>query len=469
MSASGGRLGESAGYGVVAAHAVVSGPEPDDEAGHIWGQPLTVSHPDQYSMYTYDLRDLVETVSVGKTADDADQNLTSYTYTPRGRKLKETKGNENVVDSAYQLSGTVVASHTYSYDANGNKAKDVTSKMNADDQAEPLDSTTNYAYDPVNRLAKSVKSGNGGSTDTYVHDDNANVITHTVKGSSTTLTDDRNRLLTSNVEGTSFSYNYDPFGRRNTVTSGGKVVERSVYDGFDHVIESQKMNEAGSLESTKYTFDPLDRTASKTDADGEKTDFDYLGTSGEVLDEEVAGELTKSYQYSPRGERLSQIKHDTDGTTEDSYYGYKSHIDVETLTDESGDAKATYGYTAYGQNDDTEFTGVGKPGTSDPTKQEYNPYRCNSKRWDAQTGTYVMGFRDYNPGLNRFTSQDMYNGALADMGLGTDPCTSNRYAFTGGDPTSLVKLEGHAPCAGGIVDVCGAHVPAWARVPHLRR
>jgi hypothetical protein len=54
-----------------------------------------------------------------------------------------------------------------------------------------------------------------------------------------------------------------------------------------------------------------------------------------------------------------------------------------------------------------------------------------------------MGFRDYDPGLNRFTTRDMYNGALADMGLGTDPFTGNRYAFTGGNPTSNVELDGH--------------------------
>ncbi|MFD5898984.1 DNA/RNA non-specific endonuclease [Streptomyces sp. NPDC060366] len=54
-----------------------------------------------------------------------------------------------------------------------------------------------------------------------------------------------------------------------------------------------------------------------------------------------------------------------------------------------------------------------------------------------------MGFRDYSPGLNRFTSRDMYNGALADMRLGSDPFTGNRYAFTGGNPVSNVEIDGH--------------------------
>ncbi|MGW0703124.1 golvesin C-terminal-like domain-containing protein [Streptomyces sp. NPDC002867] len=418
------------------------------------GQPDTVTHPNQFSKYTYDLRELVKTVSVGKAATDAAPKVTEYTYTDRGQTLKETKNNKNTVDYTYYLNGavksttekkpngTLVSSHTYTYDANGNKAQDVAKKMNADNNAAYLDATTDYTYDPVDRLTKSVKTGNGAGTETYVHDDNANVISQTVKDVTTTFTYDRNRLLSSTASGTTFSYNYDPFGRQESVTAGGQVVSRNVYDGFDHVVESQKQDDNGTLKSTTFTFDPLDRTASKT-SDGKTTDFSYLGLSGEVLGEEVAGQLTKSFQYSPWGERLSQVKHNTDGTSEDGYYGYNSHTDVETLTDKDGNTKATYGYTAYGSDDESEFTGIDKPDSADPTKEAYNPYRFNAKRWDAQSGTYDMGFRDYDPGLNRFLTRDMYNGALADMGLGTDPFTGNRYAFTGGNPISFVEIDGH--------------------------
>ena len=255
------------------------------------------------------------------------------------------------------------------------------------------------------------------------------------------------------MPGSTANYNYDPFGRQESVTSNGQIVERSVYDGFDHVVESQKMDSTGAMKSTTYTFDPLDRTASKT-ANDKTTDFEYLGLSSEVLDEKVAGTLTKSYQYSPWGERLSQVKYNSDGTTEDGYYSYNGHTDVETVTDNNGDAKATYGYTAYGSDDTSEFTGIDKPDPADPTKEDYNPYRYNAKRWDAQSGTYDMGFRDYNPGLNRFTTRDMYTGALADMGLGADPYTGNRYAFTGGNPVSRVEFDGHDWCLG----VCDAVV-----------
>ncbi|MGW4022140.1 golvesin C-terminal-like domain-containing protein [Streptomyces sp. NPDC005009] len=439
-------------------------------------QPETVTHPDQYSKYTYDIRELVKTVTIGKSAADTSPKVSSFTYTDRGQMRQETKPNDNTVDYTYYLdgalrtqeekkpNGTLVSSHTYAYDANGNKARDVAKKMNADNHAAYLESTTDYTYDPVDRLAQSVKTGNGAATEKYVHDDNANVISQTVKGTSTTFAYDRNRLLTSTTSGATSTFNYDPFGRQESVTSDGRIVSRSVYDGFDHVIESQTRDAAGVMKSTTYAFDPLDRTVSKT-ADGKTTQFKYLGLSNEVLTEEVAGQLTKSYQYSPWGQRLSQVKHNTDGTSEDAYYGYNSHTDVETLTDSTGDTKATYGYTAYGSDDKSEFTGIDKPDATDPTKEEYNQYRYNSKRWDAQSGTYDMGFRDYNPGLNRFTTRDMYNGALADMGLGTDPFTGNRYAFTGGNPTSSVEVDGHfffvlaaIPLAEAAVALVGATV-----------
>jgi YD repeat-containing protein len=163
------------------------------------------------------------------------------------------------------------------------------------------------------------------------------------------------RLLTSITGGTTENYNYDPFGRLDTVTAAGKVIERNTYDGFDRIAEDEQQNSTGALIATKYTYDPLDRTVSKTTdvggANEKTTDYSYLGLSDQVLDEDVAGKITKSYQYTPWGERLSQVKTNTDGSKEDAYYRYNDHTDVEDITDSSGDTKATYGYTAYGQDD----------------------------------------------------------------------------------------------------------------------
>jgi RHS repeat-associated protein len=70
-------------------------------------------------------------------------------------------------------------------------------------------------------------------------------------------------------------------------------------------------------------------------------------------------------------------------------------------------------------------------------------------RWDSTSGQYDMGFRNYAPGLNQFLSRDMYDGALADMGLATDPFTGNRYTFAAGNPITNIELDGHTRCDAG--------------------
>jgi YD repeat-containing protein len=62
----------------------------------------------------------------------------------------------------------------------------------------------------------------------------------------------RNRLLTSSSAGVTTSYNYDPYGRLDTMTANGTVLQRQIYDGFDHVVESRSTS-GGTTKTTKYT------------------------------------------------------------------------------------------------------------------------------------------------------------------------------------------------------------------------
>jgi RHS repeat-associated protein len=424
------------------------------------GNPLTTTHDDTYAEYAYDVRDLVAQVTNAESASDSDPKITGYAYTPNGWTATEAKPNGNTVAYEYYLDGllkhqletkangtTVVSEHSIGYDANGNRVTDVARTMDAYQHNKSSDRTYTYSYDPGDRIAQvrktDTRSGAVLSTETYRHDPASNVVEQTIGGVSTSFVYDRNRLLTATTGGVSAAYNYDPFGRLNTVTAAGQVIESYAYDGFDRITQHESIDGTGASESTSYTYDPLDRTTSRTDHAGETTDYSYLGLSGEVLSEEIAGEVQKSYQYSPWGKRLSQVTHDADGSEEDAFYGYNPHTDVEVLTDQAGDPVSTYGYTAYGNNDEAEFTGVDAPDAGTPGDEPYNVYRYNAKRWDSATGTYDMGFRDYNPGINRFLSRDMYTGALNDLNLGLSPWTNNRYAFTGGNPITLIELDGH--------------------------
>ncbi|GAA1589570.1 hypothetical protein GCM10009789_49020 [Kribbella sancticallisti] len=452
------------------------------------GAPVTrtfddaANKDDQFSSYTYDARDLVDQVKNGKSATDTSPKIAGYTYTARGETDVETKANGNTVDFGYYLdglvssqiekksNGTLVSQHAMEYSANGHRIKDTAKIQNADNHSAYLENVFAYTFDPLDRVAKVEKKDAAGatvqSTETYTHDPASNVVAQTVKGVSTSYSYDRNRLLTSTTDGTTASYTYDPFGRLSQVSSAGKVIERNTYDGYDRIIKHRQLESDGTTKTTDTSYDALDRTSSKVEGT-KTTSYSYLGLSGEVLSEEVAGEITASYQYSPWGSRLSQVKFKPDGTSEDSYYGYNPHTDVETLTSDAGDTRSTYGYTAYGSNDEERFTGVDKPEAQNPGKEPYNVYRFNAKRWDQSSESYDMGFRDYSPGLNRFLSRDSYNGALADMSLGLDLWTSNRYAFAGGNPISGIEFDGHCPMAeeGGCDTGAGYDGPIQSSQP----
>ncbi|MFD7446612.1 RHS repeat-associated core domain-containing protein [Streptomyces sp. NPDC059909] len=163
--------------------------------------------------------------------------------------------------------------------------------------------------------------------------------------------------------------------------------------------------------------------------------------SSEVFSEELDGTLARTYRFGLGGERLSQLNH-LNGDS--GYYGYNSHGDVETFTSYDGTPTSTYGYTAYGQDVRDEWTGLDSISASDD--EGTNPYRFNGKRWNAQSETYDMGFRDYSPEHNRFISRDSYTGAAADMSLGAGAATSNRYGFAGGNPVSNIERDGHEAC-----------------------
>ncbi|WIM97628.1 DNRLRE domain-containing protein [Actinoplanes oblitus] len=417
------------------------------------GNPLTSTHDLTWSKIEYDARDMVAKVTNADSPAAGNQQISTFAYTARGELLKQVKPNGNTVDFEYYLDGstrhqvektsggTAVAEHTLEYGLNGTPSKDVLKLMNADNTSDYIDNTYTFDYDPQDRIAKLTKTGDSSATEEYVYDANSNVVAQTVGGVETRSRYDRNRLHSTTTAGVTSTYNYDPLGRLDTVSVGGQRAEKYYYDGFDRTAKTTAGTGTGA-KSTTYVYDPFDRTVSQT-ADGKTTAFTYLGLDNQVLREELDGKADKSYQYAPWGQQLTQIKHKDDGTKEYSQYTYRPRGDVVAITKEDGKTRATYGYSAYGKNDDAQFTGEDKPGADGAAKQPYNAFRFNASRWDAGSGTYDMGFRNYDPGLNRFLTRDGYGGALADMGLTTDPFTNNRYAFAGGNPISFVELDGH--------------------------
>jgi len=162
-------------------------------------RPLSRGHDGASATFAYDPRNLLASVTNAESTDPAPK-VTRYNYTGRGQLFQETKANGNIVSHSYwadwlprtteekKPDGTLVASHTLKYSANGDRTSDVASVQNADDHAAYLTTTTTtYTYDPRDRIAQVTKTPTGGtaSVESYVHDANDNVVSQTVKGVAT--------------------------------------------------------------------------------------------------------------------------------------------------------------------------------------------------------------------------------------------------------------------------------------------
>ncbi|MGW6196975.1 golvesin C-terminal-like domain-containing protein [Kribbella sp. NPDC055110] len=424
----------------------------------------------RYTGYTWDVRNLVDTVKAGSTSTSTD--TWSYTYDPRGLRSTITKPNGNVATLTYHEDGLqriltektgggqLVSSHSLKYNLDGDRSQDVEKVLQANSSLY-LDQASTYTYTPSRQLAAVVKTGvDKGDNEAYEYDAAGNTTKQTIGATTSTMTYDRSRLTKTVTGSTTLNYRYDPFGRSTTVDAGTQVVEQSAYDGYDRLTRQQKFDSTGTATFTRnQTYDPFDRVVNQSEKVGTNasitTRYTFVGLANQVTAEEEQDstgtwKTSKSYAYGASGENLSLVDSPVSGSTsKKSYYGTNPHGDVETLTDATtGTTTSTYRYTAYGQPDKVGTTGDDKfKDIAADDADIVNPYRFNSKRFDGATNTYDMGFREYNPGLNRYLSRDYYNGALKDLALGADPWNTNRYAFAGGNPITGVELDGHCVMA----------------------
>ncbi|MCK2217509.1 DNRLRE domain-containing protein [Actinomadura sp. ATCC 31491] len=415
------------------------------------------AHDKTVADYTYDARDLLATVRNAAGATDPSPRLTQYTYTPRGERKTETKSNGNVAGYEYYLDGllrhsvekkpdgAVQAEHTLTYQADLRVSQDHTKVQCVEFRCLFPDVTKNYTYDPRDRVTRIEYLGQARSEE-YRYDANNNVVLQNVAGTSTNFQYDWNRLVRGGDLASYSEYSYDPSGRLSQVTAGDdKTVTASYfYNAFDQITRTEQVGVDGVDRATDYSYDPLGRTASTTAHDGKKTTYSYLGMSGEVLDEEVAGAITRSFEYSAWDERLSMAKAGANGgAAERSVYGYDPQGNVEILTTDTGDTRATYGYSLFGSLVPGSVSGVDTPDSADPYKEPYNPYWFGARRYDQLSSSYQMGNRNYLPTSHQYLTPDSRQDAGADLGLNLQPGTSNRYGFAAG--LSIANLSYSPP------------------------
>jgi RHS repeat-associated protein len=369
--------------------------------------------------------------------------------------------------------GSPVESHRVEYDEvlgdgrrvhlNSHRVKDTFRLEGPSNQyCRSSDCAAQFTYDPRERL---LDYFDGRAWTNYTLDPAGNVLTERAPGQQLkTYSYEANRLQTlalGDVPATSTKYFYDGDGNLLCTTTAtgtkdacspgeGEPIPDTLradyrYDGRNRLQMYRLFNNRTLTQRADYDYDALDRPTQQKHgvSDPRTTLFSYLGLSSKVSQETqtgggITGTRTKGYSYSATGRRTGM----TDSQTGQRYgYGYDIHGSVSLLLNSSGAVQESYGYRPYGESDAGLTSGQGTGDAADPL----NPYRYTGKRLDAASGTLDMGARRFAPDVGRFLQRDQYHGALADLRMGSDRLTQNRYALAGGNPVSFVEVDGHFP------------------------
>jgi RHS repeat-associated protein len=223
-------------------------------------------------------------------------------------------------------------------------------------------------------------------------------------------------------------YKYDAYGRR-TVTEDGSAEEsgvmRTLYDGFsfEAVREGATFRSGGF--TTNYTSSaaliaPTNSTEGSryryiTDEDS-ADDSKYRNTGDNAsATERYTGINVTLYG---RGEAVAMNRTSSDGVRSGAAYLGKDILgSVRSVSNDYGNLEDRYEYDAFG-----------KPYKGDLESGMNLGY--TGKPYDAMTGLYNYGYRDYKPEAARFTTVDPIRDG------------SNWFAYVNGDPVNWVDLWG---------------------------
>lgn len=154
----------------------------------------------RYTAYTWDVRNLVDTVKSGDTPAGS-LDTWDYLYDPRGMLAELSKPNGNVTEVAYHEDGLpktqierssaangskLISRHRLKFNLDGDRSEDVARLDKAGvSGSNYLDQTTRYTYTPARKLASVTKTGaDKGGHESYVYDAAGNIVEQTIGSNS---------------------------------------------------------------------------------------------------------------------------------------------------------------------------------------------------------------------------------------------------------------------------------------------
>lgn len=282
--------------------------------------------------------------------------ITLAEYDPAGRLQKQTSFNQK-----QKIAGPIQREYGYDNFGNLNRLSDGPEE-------------TRFVYDLLNRL----KKAEGNIAETFSFDPAGNLL-QSGSDDSTSGSVKGNRLFMQGDR----KFTYDARGNLIQENRGkdGKLVTTFEYNLNNQLIKSTKDGQ-----TTTYTYDPLGRRISKTDAFGTTR---YLW-AGDQMVQEKRNNLKNTYVYEPESFRpVAQI-------SEGKIYHY--HLDhlgtPRELTDDQGKIVWKVRYKTYGNVAVKEVEEV------------ENNIRFQGQYFDEETGLHYNRFRYYNPNTGQFITQD---------------------------------------------------------------
>ncbi len=424
----------------------------------------TISAGGQTQSFTYDTC----TNGVGRLCGDSDATgATSYSYTPEGW----------MAGRGFSMGGTTYAIG-YSRDAmghlttvnypDGNQANytftdGVVSGVSLTVGGTVLNGATAITYRPADSAMATWTSSNGLSNTMGYDDDgrltaifvpgvqnlgftydSANRITQVANGIDSGLTqnfgyDDQSRLVSVYSGLDNESFQYDANGNRITQTTNGASWTTTV-----SATSNQLVSRTGAT-ATQFGYDAQGNTTTVSSTPTYSYDaFNRLNSAGGM-----------SYYVNPEGQRLRKT-----GTAGTTYFAPDQGGAL--LAEDPGSGWIDYvwlngrliGRVAGGQVDAIHDDQVGRPEAMTNASQavvwraQNFPFTQNvtvasvtlnlgfpGQYYDAETGDWNNGFRDYSSALGRYIESDPI-GLMGGM---------NTYAYVGDNPISNADLLGLCP------------------------
>src|SRR6202453_3860391 len=396
---------------------------------------------------------------------DADNDLTTLTYTGEGESLSinftYNQAHQQTGETMYS-SGTLIASVSESYDADGNP----TDIVDTNAASGTIDSFS-YAYNLADWVTS--EADYSGTTTSYTYDNTGQLIgagtqsyslsaggNPTASGDSTTT---GNELATfvDPVSGNTFDYTYDAAGNVLTKTDMTTSVEWTyAYDNDNNMISAIETTTGGSpttLQSITYEYDAFGNMVKETEWLGGGTatlEFAVdgwnpatsgaLGLSGfstwAIINGSTGNLETRNIYGNAIDQILARIDNASNGAIDPTGVYW-------TLTDKNGSVRDVLDntpndapvdqiyYDAFGNIISQTSSNVA---VSNPSLY-LGRYGYDGYDWDAADQLAIDNARVYDPQSERWLEQDPMGFAAGD---------SNLYRYVNNAPTNATDPTGLA-------------------------